>query len=236
MSDGLPFSNPAQRGEVISGTILQSYGNWQGTDVNLNLIIIPSTVDPSERANLSFNWQKGQSLSLAVQQTLKTAYPLLNFEGGFSSQLVNTETQPGQYFTLKSFSSYVNDVSKNIIQTPGYLGASIAIGASGFIATDGTIPALSKINVEYTDIIGNLTWIDVATMQAKLVMRSDLNIGSTITFPVNATATNTAANFSQSRNLLSFDGNFLITKIRHVGSSRQADANSWVSIVDCIIP
>jgi hypothetical protein len=236
MSAGLPFANPFQRGEIINGTILQAFGNWQGTQVALNLLVLPSTINPDEDANLSFNWIKGTPLQQAIQTTLSIAYPTLKLFGTISPNLVFTETQPAQYFNLKTFCQYINDVSKQIINQSDYLGACLSFQPGGFYIFDGTVPSIKTINVDFVDIIGNLTWLDVATIQAKLVMRADCNIGDNIVFPKGSPTTNTATNFSQSRNLISFDGVFQINKIRHVGSSRQPDANAWVTIVDCVIP
>lgn len=236
MSAGLPFANPAQQGQIINGTIFQAFGNWQGNSVSLNLLIIPSNINPTADANLSFNWIKGTTLESAVRQTITTAYPKLTISGSFNSNLVYTETQPGQYLNMKTFSQMVNSVSKQIIPDPTYIGASINVTNGGFVLVDNTVPAQTTTSVNFTDLIGNLTWLDVATIQAKLVMRADLNIGNFITFPTGAPTTNTATAYAQLRNLVSFDGKFLITKIHHVGSSRQPDANAWVTVVDAVIP
>lgn len=236
MSAGLPLANPAQSGQVINGTILQSFGNWQGTYVSLNLLIIPSTINPDADVNLSFNWAQGATLQSAITSTLNIAYPTLSVFGALSQNLVFTETQAAQYFTLKTFSQFINNVSKQIINDANYIGASINVTPGGFILTDGTTSPQKTTLIEFNDFVGNLTWLDIATIQAKLVMRADLNIGEKVIIPRGAPTTNTATSFSQLRNLTSFNGEFLITKIRHVGSSRHADANAWVTIVDCVVP
>lgn len=235
MSAGLPFANKSQSGQIINGTIYQAFGNWQGNQISLNLLVLPSTINPDENVNLSFNWKKGQTLQSAIQTTLKTAYPLMEFFGATSPNLVFTEDQPAQYFTLRPFCEKMNAISKQLNPAKNYQGVSLSATVGGFNLVDGTMPPKKTINVEFTDIIGNLTWIDISTLQAKLVMRADCNIGDNIVFPVGAPATNTATSFGQLRNLISFDGVFQINKIRHVGSSRQADANAWVTILDCLV-
>lgn len=236
MSKGLPFAN-AQPGyaQIINGTIFQAFGNWQGNQVSLNLLVIPSTINPDENVNLSFNWKKGSTLQSAIQATLKTAYPLMGFSGATSPNLVFTEDQAGQYFTLRPFCEKMNAISKQLNPDKKYQGVSLSVVAGSFNLIDGTIPPKNIIHIQFTDIIGNLTWIDIATVQVKVVMRADCNIGDGITFPEGAPATNTATSFGQLRNLISFDGVFQINKIRHVGSSRQADANAWVTILDCLV-
>jgi len=166
---------------------------------------------------------------------LNIAYPNIPIYGSLSSNLVYNQDQAWQYDNITSFSKYINKKSKQIIKTTDYLGASIASTNQGFLITDGTAET-NIINVKFTDIIGNLTWINVSTIQAKLVMRGDLNIMDKIVFPKGSPITNTPATFGQNRNNISFQGIFQILKIRHVGNSRQADANSWCTIVDCTIP
>jgi len=70
------------------------------------------------------------------------------------------------------------------------------------------------------------------SMNANLIV----NIMDKIVFPKGSPITNSPATFGQNRNNLAFQGVFQILNIRHVGNSRQADANSWCSIVDCTIP
>jgi len=236
MSKGLPFANPQQAGEIIDGTILQCFGNWQGTEVNLNFVITGLTyVSPQDQINFGFTWKAGTTLENAIRQSLNIAYPSVPVYGSLSSNLVYNQDQSWQYDNITSFSKYINKKSKQIIKTVDYLGASIGINNQGFFLTDGTAQT-NTINIAFTDIIGNLTWIDIATVQAKLVMRGDLNIMNKIVFPKGSPITNSPANFGQNKNNIAFQGIFQILKIRHVGNSRQADANSWCTIVDCTIP
>jgi len=234
MSAGLPLANPKQAGIVIQGTVFQSYGNYQGTDVRLNLIIIPYSISPTAEANLSFNWIEGQTLTQAVSSTLGVAFNL-PITGKFSDSIVATETQPGIYFTMKSLAQYVNDTSLHAAQPVGYQGAVMSVNSNGITLSDGTAPVKDITAIQFTDIIGNLTWIDAVTIQAKLVMRHDLNVNGYVTFPPGAPTINNATQYNQIRNTISFDGTFQITTVRHVGSSRQPTADSWVTVIDAII-
>lgn len=245
MSKGLPFANPAQQGLVINGTIFQAFGNWQGNMVTLDLVIVNQVADITKKPNLSFVWEKGVPLQTAITQTLQNAYGTVNSSGArtpasvygqLSPKLIYTETQPYTYTSLESFSLAMNRLSKQIIANDQYMGASITSVNGGFLLDDGTAPATETINVDYQDLVGNLTWLDLYTVQAKLVMRGKIDIGNYVKFPALSPATSTANSFSQLRRNVSFNGVFRINKIRHVGSSRQADANSWVTIIDCTIP
>jgi len=248
MSKGLPFANPSQQGLVINGSILQSYANWQGNLVTLDLVITNSVVSPSAEVNLEFTWLKGSSLQDAIRNTLEKAYPQsktgleLIINGSISPNLIATENQYAQYTNLESFSKYLNQTSKDILKLPDYAGVALVATPSGFFLNDGTtsqqqLVTQKLVKVNFEDIIGNLTWLDLVTIQAKLAMRGDLQIGNYITFPRNSPIVNTSASaLTQARNNISFQGIFQINRVRNVGSSRQTDGNSWVTIVDCIVP
>lgn len=236
MSKGLPYANPDQAKLIIDGSIMQAFGNWQGNLISLDLIIVPATFNPNQRVNLSWNWKKEENLEAAVKATLKQVYPDVPVQGHFSSDLKYTEVQPYKYNNLASFSKAILDLSKQIIKSPNYDGAQIASTSTGFLLFDGTTPPQNVHKIEYTDIIGNLTWIETFIIQAKLVMRGDLTIGDYITFPDSAPIVNAAASYSNLRENIAFQGKFIIDQIRHVGNSRQGDADSWCTIVNCLIP
>ena len=236
MTKGLPYAQPDQAGLIIDGTILQCFGNWLGTDVSLDFVIGPSTYNPNQNVNLSFEWKKGVELTDAVINTLKKVYPNTPVNGRFSPNLIYSEDQSGQYFNLLSFSNQINVFSKQLIPNNTYFGASIVSTSAGFLLFDGLNAPPKTNNILFTDIVGNLTWKNVATIQAKLIMRADLNVGNNIIFPKGTPTLNTVNNFSQYRNNVSFQGTFNITSLRHVGSSRQADGDSWCTVVEAVIP
>lgn len=238
MSKGLPYANQKQAGLIIDGTILQCFGNWLGNDVSLNFVVAPATYDPNKTVNLSFDWKKGISLTDAVTATLKNVeeYKDIPVNGQFSEDLIYPQDAAGQYPDLQSFSNAIAKLSRQVIKDKTYIGAQIASTPSGFLLFDATSSKVKTNNIAFTDLVGNLTWKDLATINAKLIMRSDLNVGDYIVFPKGSPVLNTVNNFSQFRNNVSFQGKFIITSIRHVGSSRQPDGNSWCTVVDAVIP
>jgi hypothetical protein len=234
MTAGLPFANPDQAGLIVQGTVLQAFGNWQGNNVSLSLIITGGAVDQSESINLPLNWKKGDTLTKAVTETLQTGYIGTNVTGSFSDNLVAVQDEFAIYDNLKTFSTWVNSASKAINSSPTYSGASIVNTSSGFILYDNLSSASNNTLINYTDLIGNITWLNVATISAKVVMRADLEVGKYISFPALAPVVNTAT-FAQFRNKVAFDGVFLITRLRHQGSSRQATADSWVTVIEATV-
>jgi hypothetical protein len=236
MSKGLPFAKPSQQGILVKGLIGQAFANWQGTEISLDLVIIPNVGSTSDPVNIPLSWKKGNTLESAVRASLSIAYPSTPISGSYSSDLVYTEDQVGFYYDIEQFATYVYNTSKSIKTNPNYIGAQITQTSDGFILSDGTKSTGNTLQVQYTDIIGNLTWLNVGTIQAKLVMRGDLSINQKIKFPQGSPVTNIVNSFSQYRNNVSFQSEFLITQIRHVGSSRQASPDNWVTIVNCIEP
>ena len=67
MSKGLPFANPNQAGVIVNGSILQSFSTWQGTEVGLDIVLIPAQVNPNAVANITMAWDKGQTLTFSYK-------------------------------------------------------------------------------------------------------------------------------------------------------------------------
>ena len=236
MSKGLPYANPKQAGLILDGTILQAFGNWQGNEVSLDLVIGPATYDPNIDVNLPFVWEEGQTLESAVRQTLSIAYNGVPINGKFSDNLIYTEDLWGfNYKNLLAFGQAINELSKQVLPDPDYSGASIANTSTGFLLFDNTYTPTKTTELQSTDIIGNITWINVNTIQIKVVMRSDSELGQYITVPKGIPVINLINNYSQYRYTYAFKGNFIVNSVRHVGNSRQADANSWVTVINAYI-
>ena len=241
MSKGLPYANPQQRGVIAQGGILQAFGNWQGTSVSLDIVLAPIAVDQNALNNITFSIEKGQELTDAVKLALQNSYKNpdgtpANVIGSFKQGLKYTEQAYAQHFNLFTLSSAVNRISRQIDPSPSYTGAIITATNTGFYLTDsGITPTATKV-IKFTDVIGNLTWLGINTISAKVVMRGDLNVGDYISFEQGLPISNIINNQSQYRNKISFNGTFFVTKLHHVGSSRNFDGNSWVTVIEAIIP
>jgi hypothetical protein len=236
MSSGLPYANPKQAGIILDGTILQCFGNFQGTEISLDLVIGPATYDPNINVNIPFTWKQKTTLESAVRQSIGTAYKGVPINGKFSDNLIYTEDTWGfNYQNLLAFGQAVNELSKQVLPDPAYTGACIANTSTGFLLYDNTYTPTKNTDLASTDIIGNLTWINVNTIQVKVVMRHDIEVGQTITVPKGFPVLNLVNNYSQYRWTYSFSGKFTVNSVRHVGNSRQADGNSWVTVIDAYI-
>lgn len=231
MAKGLPLANPAQAGVLLKGTVFQCFGNWQGTQTSLELMVTAKGGTIAKPVNLAYTWRKGAPLQDAVTQALKIAFPGAVITGSFASTLVYTEDQPFAYQTLTQFSKWVLDTSRAINADPSYIGAQVVQTPNGFNLYDGTTKPKAKA-ISFLDLIGQPTWLDAGTMQFKTVMRADLNVGDRVKMPAGTNVINTVNSFTRFRNATAFQGEFQIRNIRHVGDSRQASADSWCTIID----
>lgn len=244
MTKGLPLVNttipPLQ---IVKGMITQAYGNWQGKNVTLDIVFVPYFFYATNPPTFNFYWKKGDTLQKAVIDTLNTAFKPTGYQpvitGGFSPALVYTQDVPSlPYSSLFAFSKQINKLSKQINTDSNYPGASIVSTAHGFLLTDGTIADNNSnvTNIKYTDIIGNLTWVNYGELQFKTTMRGDLSIGNYVNLPKGVPIINTLNSYAQIRNNIAYSGNWLINKIHHVGSFRKPDADSWVTVINVIAP
>ena len=75
MSKGLPLANPQQQGLIFSGSILQAWGNWIGTDQTLDFRFAPLGVFGgaviSGSDSFPFVWMAGTQLKDAIAETLR---------------------------------------------------------------------------------------------------------------------------------------------------------------------
>lgn len=231
MAKGLPLANPAQAGLIAQGQIFQAFGNWQGINQTLDFVFYAATGTSDAPVNLSFDWTAGMLLSTAISTTLKTAFPTYTQSISISPNLVLAHDEPGVHQTLAQFADYINGVSKSIIGGT-YGGVRMLIRNNAFMVYDGTTPTTPKPLV-FTDFVGQPTWIDFATIQLQCVMRADIQVGDYVSLP-QSQITTTAQSNSQFRNSLVFQGSFLVNRVRHVGSFRQPDAASWITVIDAV--
>jgi hypothetical protein len=112
----------------------------------------------------------------------------------------------------------------------GVTGSELTTGAGPQPA--GPVPDPKKI--KFDDLMGQVTWIGYGSIQAKLVMRGDLDVSDIIRFPEGLISQVTAGSFpaqggtGRLADSLAFGNQiFQIQQIQHWGNYRQPDAASW---------
>lgn len=236
MQKGLPLADPSQAGLLAMGTIQQAFSNWVGVDMTLDMYFTGGNTLPTDPFVLSFNWRAGTPMIDTIIASLKTKFPSPQFTytARVSPRLVLQTDQPGYYESMLQFGRAVNQISKGIIRDAGYPGVQILLKATEFVIDDGTAPR-PAIPIKYTDLIGQVTWLNSAAISITTVMRKDLQAGDTVTLPPRAQSVTTFQSRSQARPRDTFKGEFLITSARHVGRFRNAQAQSWVTVFDAVI-
>lgn len=253
MQNGLPLATQSveagQPGLLIRGTVFQAFANWQGTNQTLEFVIIPAPIDgavntdnaraaadvgaPTPPQNFSFTWKQGSSLTSNVQNVLQNAYPGASVTLSAADDITLLHDEHGVFTDIRTFSSYVQGISRDI-KGPTYAGLNITpSGAKTFLVFDNTKTNGSVTKITMLDLLGQVTWLSAYTISFTTVLRADVNIGDTVTFPplAQAQAITTADSQSQARTKNTFSGNWQITEyVRHVGDSRAPDASSWVSV------
>ena len=242
MQKGLPLANPAQSGLLVSGTVFQCFGNNIGLDRTLDFVISPGPASGSSPGgigtlkspkNFTLNWTAGAPLSGPIQTALQTAFPGCTVKVDIDASIVRPNHEPGFFPTLEQFAQYCRQTSLNIVKTKGYAGVSIVqIGTTinvfdGSAATSGTAK-----QINFTDLIGQPTWIKSPNISIKTVMRADLAVGSQIKLPQTVVTNSAQANSSLVNQKTSFQGEFKIISLRHVGNFRQSLGDSWVTVIE----
>lgn len=230
---GFPLADPAQAGLLAKGMIFQAFGNWIDTEQTLNFNVQPSVGSPDDPKNIVLDWAKGTKLSDAIQSTLSTAFPDFKTDIKISDKLVLPADEKGYFQSLVQFAQYARTVSAAIVGGD-YTGVDIVLTESTLKVYDGTTQT-SPTLLAFRDMIGQPTWIDPLTVQAKFAMRADLNVGDFIKFPpaiVTNTAAGAATTGSNLKQTATFQGVFMIKLVRHVGNFRQPDGASWVTVVN----
>jgi hypothetical protein len=118
---------------------------------------------------------------------------------------------------------------------PNYLGVRLFKTQDGFNCGDNTV---SKVTSEifFNDLIGQPTWLELFTVQMTVVMRADINVGSTVKIAEDTSFLNQAKKgLGEVKNKLAFIGTGQVLQCRHIGNYRYPDANSWVSVLNVFL-
>jgi hypothetical protein len=233
MAKGLPLANPSQAGIILEGEIRQAFGNAIGVDRYIEFVISATNGTALKPKNLSHPWPNGMNLGVMIKQVLAIAYPALPCTVNVNPNLVLNQAEPGFWGNLFQFAQYVKEVSQHIIGG-NYPGVNIVVHGNGITVYDGTVTPPNNV-INFNDLIGQPTWQGPNLIQFSVVMRSDLNVGETITLPKTSVITAVQPSGAGSfKNAPIFQGTFSIIELRHVGNFRQGDAASWVSVVTAV--
>lgn len=232
---GLPLAKPQQSGLLVQGWVYQAFGNWQGTDMSLDLIIQAGPAPPADKPldhpkNISLIWKKGQGLGEAVKNALSPAFEGYTVNTNISANLTALEDTAGFYGSLSSFAQYVNQVSKALINDPSYSGVDITItGTTINVIDNSSSPPSGTKQIAFNDLIGQPTWIQAPSIAFKTMMRADLKIGDEVQMPKTLITNSQQAMSSLVNQNAAQQGTFILSSMHHIGNYKQPDGYSWVT-------
>lgn len=235
MQKGLPLANPAQAGIIVQGSIYQAFGNWQGVNQTLDLVIQASDLTPPN--GIWFSWTSDNSLEGTIFTTLQQAFPgyKAKVEIAANLQPPNGGDQPGIYQSLSQFCGHLQEITEKAGQAvygEGYPGVQVTIVGNTIKVFDGT-QEQTPVQIAFQDLIGQPTWINPGEVNFKTVLRSDIAVDTQIKFPQGIvapfalTSAAAAAPNSPARNKTVFQGVFSVKEVHHFANFRQPDADSW---------
>jgi hypothetical protein len=249
MKAGLPLAKPQQSGLLFQGTIFQSFGNWIGTEMTLDLVVMPGTSNATQIGstgtvgaprNIVLEWQGGQTMAAALETCLARAFPNYKRVINLDSRLVRpSNISPAidshAVPTIQGLAQYCRQVSFDIIQDPDYAGVSIVPASSNstiYVFDRSTPPSGAATKIAFEDMIGQPTWLEAGLISIKTVMRADLQVQQQITLPQARIINTQLSNSSLINQNATFQGGFSVMSVRHVGQFRQASADAWVTVIE----
>lgn len=228
MGPGLPLANPAQQGLLAQGEVFQVFANWVGSEVNLALVLIPSSYTLAAPGNIVLNWTAGTPLSTALGNTLKTAYPKAQIQMNISN-IVLSHDEKHNASTLSGLATLLNDITISKVQ--------VVINGNTIQVYDNTYKPGPK-QLVFTDFVGQPMWIQPNIIQIFTVLRGDISMGDTLQMPQGYANlpgfVQTTANAQPSLNNYksAMQGNFTVQAIRHIGNLRQPNGNAWCTVIN----
>lgn len=226
-------------GVLVAGNVFQAYGNWQGVEQTLEMIVMPGQgFWPT--GGISLFWQPGQLLSTTLYNSLKAAFPqcAVNVNIQAITQSQSSVAQAACYRSLPEFAGMLTEMTKKLGAQQGlanYDGVRLVYDSFGktLVAFDGTAP-VKTIALQFQDLIGQPTWIGPNQLTFKTILRADIQVGYFVTFPAGIagyvlTSQSAAAPGVPASSSSTFQGTFLVQEVHHRGNFRQADGDSWAT-------
>jgi hypothetical protein len=246
MAPGLPLASAQapQAGQILGNgdAIKAVMSSFEGLTQNIGFVLggnpasqqTPPPFTQSNQVpprNIVLNWRKGTPLSDALKQTLQAAYPEMTTNVSVSPQLVAPQDNIGYYESMSAFNGAIRAVSRAILgpNLSQYGGVNIIMGNGKIDAHDQTQSGSSK-QIQFTDLIGQPTFIQRNMIQVKTVMRGDLKVGQQITLPKQVTPSVTADLGVNAE--IAVSGSWLISSLRWVGNSRSPQGDAWATIIE----
>jgi hypothetical protein len=240
---------------IQAGGSSPSSNQTTGHPANFNSTPLPAV--NYTPANLVLSWLPGQPLLQALTNTLTVAFPKYTVRGAVNVGLVRSGTPAVGYFnTLQQLAIYTHQMSLSLLQgsapapfAQAYSGVLMSLSGNTINIQDGTVPTTPK-QINFLDLVGQPSWVGPYTVQVTCAMRGDIQSGDYVQLPpllgtisagsgaqfnaISAGSGGGGGLYGQLKNSSAFTGTFLVTDIHFVGASRQPEAESWITTLNCL--
>jgi hypothetical protein len=190
--------------------------------------------------NLIHNMMPNMSLSGAIAETLGKAFPQGGANIGISDNIKLGYQDAGMYGNMNQYANYVQKLSQSVLGIKNYLGVNMTSKGQGINVWDGT-KALGFGAIDFFDLIGQPTWINVNIVQVKCIMRGDIQCGWSVSIPATIFAISPGAivtlgpSGSVQRDNVSIPGSGFVTRVLHIGDFRNPDGVGWSTTYDIVV-
>jgi hypothetical protein len=206
--------------------------------MTLDFLIDPQySYTTRQPGNIVLNCAANASIIDALVQALNVAYPTIPVVTKVSTNYTASQPLLGHYQTLPQLSKDIQSVTKPIM-APG-VQVTMNAPTNTILISDGSQPTTPK-PLNFTDFIGQPTWVDVNTMQVTTVMRADIQVGDTIQMPQGLPGVPGVVTSPPTVGALplkyqtTFTGPFTVVAVRQVGNFRDPDGAAWVTMFRCV--
>lgn len=251
-SVGLPLSTSqsVHYGMILEGQIYTPYANWQGTNQSLNLGMINYAPVMSVSGILRMDGVRGENIGNMILRNMKEAFPGKRVMMSIADNLILPENVPSaEYSNIGGYSLAIGSLSRSLVNDPKYVGINIYMQKDFIVVTDLLHPINELThNISLEELIGQPTWEGFNSISVKVPLRSDINVGDGVNI-ANLTECSVYTPYGGFGTLLTtnggvamvarlkettFNGKFIVSGIRHVGSFRNTKADAWVTIITLI--
>lgn len=234
---GLPLVNPDQYGLILSGEVVNAWGNWQGTDQSLNFSVNPSVVYDREGrpVKIAVSGKKGERLAVVLRRALTAAFPERKIVTDIDADLTLAEDLNAVEYRS------IGELAWSLKQVKSWYAIDVVVQPGRIVVYDRTYRGKVK-TIAGTELTGQPTWVGQNTVSFKVPLRPDLAVSDIVSLPRALTSGSTGAltlNAANGRNrtLMEtplFTGNFQVVSVRHLGDFRNPVADAWCTACEAV--
>ncbi|MFZ4220796.1 hypothetical protein [Enterobacter ludwigii] len=236
---GLPLATAQPRpGVIIKGQIWSPYGNWEGVNQTLNLVVNPSSSldENGKEIAINFSGRKGEKLADVLERCLKEAFPQKTIDIDIHQNLVLSEDMPAvPYNKLSNLAQTIRNNTQRMLNKPGYNGVYIVTQNGGIRVFDNDASG-TLLELKAQDLIGQPTWTGFNLVSVKTPLRSDIQVGDRIKLPLTITsgpgallARSSQQSHTAQRSQVNFSGYYQVMSMRHIGEYHTPTGIAWVT-------